>query len=250
MAQFKDHFSSASDNYKTFRPTYPAELFSWLAQQCDTAEKVWDCGTGSGQAALEHSKHFQQVLATDASEAQIIQAEVRNNITYRVSPAEVLDAPDQSFDLITVAQAIHWFDLSEFFKTIERVLKPGGHLAVWGYQFINTDTGLDQVIEHFHSNIVGPYWPPERKLLNDGYTDIPFPYPRIEVPEFSMRANWTLPHLIGYLNTWSAVKKYEQVNNNNPLQAIIPDLEKIWGAAQQTKCVYWPLNLYLGQKPY
>ena len=122
-------------------------------------------------------------------------------------------------------------------------------MAVWGYQFINTGTELDQVIEHFHSEIVGPYWPPERKLLNDGYTDIVFPYSRLNAPAFSMSAKWNLEHLIGYLNTWSAVKKYEEINNNNPLISILPELEKYWGEARQEKSVYWPLNIYLGQKP-
>ncbi|PCJ45892.1 MAG: SAM-dependent methyltransferase [Moraxellaceae bacterium] len=252
MPAFKDHFSSDSDSYKQYRPTYPTELFSWLAKQCDNRNNVWDCGTGSGQAAIEHSKHFQQVLATDASEAQISQAEAQSNITYRVSPAETLNVPgynSDSFDLITVAQAIHWFDLPEFFNTVERVLKPGGHLAVWGYQFINTGTEIDHLIKDFHSNILGPYWPPERKLLNDGYTEITFPYPRLATDSFSMQATWSFSQLIGYLNTWSAVKKYEEVNGTSPLSAIHAELKKCWGGAHSTRTVYWPLTIYLGKKP-
>ena len=249
MTQFKDHFSSNSDNYKQFRPTYPDTLFSWLASQCKNTDYVWDCGTGSGQAAVEHSKHFTRVLASDASEAQIQQAEIRENITYKVSPAELLDAPDQSFDLITVAQAIHWFNLPAFFSTVERVLKPGGYLAVWGYQFVHTGTALDNIIQRFHSQIVGPYWPPERSLLNEGYTKIDFPYERLETPEFSMTAAWNLEHFTGYLSTWSAIKKYQEANNHNPLELIAEELEVHWGDRTKTKNIAWPLNVYLGQKP-
>ena len=248
MSQFKDHFSSASNNYKTYRPNYPSELFTWLASQCKDTSSVWDCGTGSGQAAIEHSIHFSQVLATDASDAQIKQAEPRNNITYKVSPAEDLDVPDNSFDLITVAQAIHWFNLPKFFKTVDRVLKPGGLLAIWGYQFIHTDTEIDKLISHFHSNIVGPYWPTERKLLNEGYKDISFPYKRLPIPEFSMQVTWNLSQLTGYLDTWSAVKEYERINNHNPTKNITDQLEKLWGKGNETKSITWPLIMYLGKK--
>ena len=248
MPQFKDHFSSASNHYKAYRPTYPSELFSWLASQCKDTDYAWDCGTGSGQAALEHSKHFHNVLATDASEAQIKQAETSDNITYKVSPAEELDVPDNSFDLITVAQAIHWFDLPAFFKTVDRVLKPGGLLAIWGYQFIHTGTEIDELISHFHSNIVGPYWPPERKLLNEGYKDISFPYKRLPVPEFSMEATWNLSQLIGYLDTWSAVKEYERINLHNPTENITEKLKEAWGKSNKSKAIHWPLIMYLGKK--
>ncbi len=248
MSQFKDHFSSASNNYKTYRPNYPSELFTWLASQCKDTASVWDCGTGSGQAAVEHSKHFSQVLATDASDAQIKQAEPRGNITYKVSPAEELDAPDNCFDLITVAQAIHWFNLPKFFETVDRVLKPGGLLAIWGYQFIHTDTEIDKLISHFHTNIVGPYWPIERKLLNEGYKDISFPYIRLPTPEFSMEATWNLSQLTGYLDTWSAVKEYERINNHNPTKDIAGQLEQLWGKSSEAKSITWPLIMYLGKK--
>lgn len=248
MPQFKDHFSSASNHYKIYRPTYPSELFTWLANQCKDTANVWDCGTGSGQAAIEHSKHFGHVLATDASDAQIKQAEPRDNITYKVSPAEALDAPDNSFDLITVAQAIHWFDLPAFFKTVDRVLKPGGLLAIWGYQFIHTGTEIDKLISHFHSTIVGPYWPPERKLLNEGYKDITFPYKPLPVTEFSMEATWNLSQLTGYLDTWSAVKEYKKINNSNPTEKISNKLKTLWGESSETKLITWPLIMYLGKK--
>ena len=248
MPQFKDHFSSDSNHYKTYRPTYPKELFGWLADQCKDTGHVWDCGTGSGQAAIEHSKHFRKVLATDASEAQIKQAESRDNITYKVSPAEELDVSDNSFDLITVAQAIHWFDLPTFFRTVDRVLKPGGVLAIWGYQFIHTGTDVDRLISHFHSTIVGPYWPPERKLLNEGYKDITFPYKRLPIPAFSMEATWNLSQLIGYLDTWSAVKEYEKVNQRSPIKDIAEELEGLWGNSAESKSISWPLIMYLGKK--
>lgn len=248
MAEFKDYFSTASDDYKRFRPDYPSALYEYLAGIPPTTQMAWDVGCGNGQAAGQLARYFSQVHASDASATQVEQAIPSTNVIYHVAPAERIDSNDDSVDLITVAQAIHWFDHKRFFKEVDRVLKPGGVLAVWGYQLLYTDTDLDKVIEDFHRNVVGPYWPPERALLDDGYTRIEFPYPRTEVPEFFMRARWQFSHLIGYLNTWSAVKQYEKAQGHNPIEKHFKAIESAWGDTSCEKEIYWPLILYVGNK--
>lgn len=248
MAEFKDYFSTASDDYKLYRPQYPQALYQYLADIAPAAELAFDVGCGNGQASRELANHFQQVYASDASSAQIQQAEPHEKVHYLVSPAETINAPDASVDLITVAQAIHWFQHEAFFAEVDRVLKPNGILAVWGYQLLYTDTELDPLIEKFHTDIIGPYWPPERALLDNGYTRIAFPYARIETPQFYMNAQWKFSHLIGYLNTWSAVKQYEKAQGKNPIEQHFNEFEAAWGNLDREKKIYWPLILYVGKK--
>ena len=254
MADFKDYFSSASDDYKRFRPLYPAALFDYLANVSPSTALAWDCGCGNGQASVELAARFNRVIASDASAAQIDQAAQAPNLEYKVSPAEILATPDASLDLLTVAQAIHWFDHPRFFAEVDRALKPGGVLAAWGYQLLYTDTALDAVVENFHSNIVGPYWPPERALLDNGYSRISFPYPRASCPqesppEFRMTARWQFSHLLGYLNTWSAVKQFEKAHGRNPLADVFDVMLAAWGDPETARDIYWPLILYVGNKP-
>lgn len=159
---FKDHFSEIAARYAEFRPTYPAELFDWLASLCEEHETAWDCATGSGQAAAGLSKHFRKIIATDASAEQIAHAGGPNNVSFRVAPAEASGLADRSIDLVTVAQAAHWFDLTKFFAEAQRVLNPGGVLALWGYGRLDLPAGMDAIFQRFYSETVGPYWPPRR----------------------------------------------------------------------------------------
>ena len=248
MTTFKDYFSTASDDYKRYRPTYPAELFAYLAASAPTRSLAIDIGCGNGQASVMLAQHFSQVLATDASAAQIEQAQPCANVHYQASPAETIPAADHSADLVTVAQAIHWFDHPRFFAEVDRVLKPGGLLAIWGYQLLHTDSALDAVIAHFHGQVVGPFWPKERALLDNGYTRIDFPYPRLSTPDFYMRAHWRFSHLLGYLNTWSAVKQFEKANGHNPVEQEGEALLSAWGDPATERGIYWPLILYVGQR--
>ena len=242
-------FSTASDAYKQFRPQYPSALFQFLAQMSPSNSLAWDCGCGNGQASVVLANYFQHVIATDVSTQQIAEAEKANNVQYLISPAETIDADANSIDLITVAQAIHWFNHPVFFTEVDRVLKPNGIFAAWGYQLLYSDSPLDSVIEKLHTEIVGPFWPKGRELLDEGYTKIPFIYPREQVPPFKMQCRWQFSHLIGYLNTWSAVKAYENHHKENPIQPILPEIQEAWGDKSQTKTVYWPLILYVGKKP-
>jgi SAM-dependent methyltransferase len=246
---FKDYFSSASESYKRFRPVYPEDLYQYLAPIAPAKQVAWDIGCGNGQAAIELAKHFRQVIGTDASTEQIAQTQPAKNLAFFVSPAETINAADNSIDLITVAQAIHWFEHARFFKEVDRTLKPGGVFAAWGYQLLYTDTPLDDMIRSFHSEIIGPYWPPERALLDNGYTKVPFPYPRLRNPPFFMRTRWQFSELIGYLNTWSAVKQYELKQQRNPVELHIEEIKTAWGDTKKQLSIYWPLILYAGRKP-
>ncbi len=249
MSKPSDHFSSASDAYRQFRPSYPIELFQYLADLAPQNSRAWDCGCGNGQASAVLAEHFQRVDASDMSAAQVAEAIAKPNLHYHVSPAEMIEAEDQSLDLITVAQAIHWFDHPRFFNEVNRTLKPGGVLATWGYQLLYTDTALDEFIGHFHSQVVGPYWPPGRELLDEHYSRIPFPYPRLTPPQLRMEVRWNFSQLLGYLNTWSAVKYYQQDKGVNPVELHRHTLLKHWGRESRVQTVYWPLLLYVGQKP-
>ncbi len=247
MSGFKDHFSSASEHYAAYRPDYPPALFAWLAAQCTEHDMTWDCATGNGQAALGLAPHFRRVAATDASADQVRHAQPHPAIDYRVAPAEASGLPDRSVDLVTVAQAVHWFDLPRFHAEVARVLKPGGMLALWGYGRMALPGGMDAPFLRFYAETVGPYWPPERKLIDDAYRSLDFPFAEITAPAFAIEVEWTLPRLIGYLSTWSAVKRYQAAQGHDPLPALTAELEPLWGAADTAKTLQWPLFLRVGR---
>lgn len=249
MSGFKDYFSSASDQYRQFRPTYPLALFEFLAGAAPSALHAWDCGCGSGQASVMLAKFFEHVTASDASAAQIERAMSAPNIRYVVSRAEQIASGDNSLDLITVAQAFHWFAQADFFKEVARVLKPSGLLAVWVYGLMTVDKRFDSVLLEFYRNVVGPYWPPERAMVESGYADISFPFPTIETPTFWMQAEWDFSRIVGYLNTWSAVKQYEKAKGQNPVAVQSEILLNNWGKAEQLRQIKWPLFLTAVRKP-
>jgi SAM-dependent methyltransferase len=241
----KDNFSTHSDQYRQFRPTYPQDLFDFIYQHCLAFEQAWDCGTGNGQAALELAKRFKKVQASDISAAQLAQAPVHERIVYSQQAAEKTDFPAQSFDLICVAQAIHWFDFERFYAEAKRVLQPGGVLAAIGYGLTSSIPALDAVILHYYQNILGPFWDAERKQVEQAYQGIPFPFEEIKTLGFSSEFVWRFEHLLGYLQTWSAAKHYQQQKGHNPLDLVSEDLKLAWG--EEEKLVFrFPIFLRLG----
>ncbi|MBS0328423.1 MAG: class I SAM-dependent methyltransferase [Proteobacteria bacterium] len=247
MSVFKDHFSSASDRYAAYRPAYPPALFAWLSGLCPERDTAWDCASGSGQAALGLAPYFRRVVATDASAEQIRHAEPHPAIDYRVAPAEASGLGDHSVDLVSVAQAAHWFDLPRFYAEVTRVLKPGGMLALWGYGRMVLPGDMDVPFRHFYSDTVGPYWPPERALIDDAYRGLDFPFAEIDAPAFHIEVDWSLPRLIAYLSTWSAVKRYQAAHGQDPLPALMAELMPMWGDADTAKKLQWPLFIRAGQ---
>lgn len=244
---FKDHFSAQAPDYARFRPAYPAELFAWLAGVAPARATAWDCGTGSGQAAAGLAAHFRQVIATDPSRSQLEHAEPHPNIDYRCASAEVSLLDTASIDLVTVAQAIHWFDLETFFAEVRRVLKPGGVIAAWTYTLLDVEAGIDALLGDFYKNVVGPYWPPERKMVDDRYRSLPFPFQPIAAPAFEIRTVWTREDLIGYLGTWSATRACLKATGSDPLADFGRRLAPLWPDAAQRKTLRWPLHLRVGR---
>jgi SAM-dependent methyltransferase len=247
MPRFKDHFSANAKNYAAYRPAYPAHLFTYLAAQTGHHDLAWDCATGSGQAARGLARYYAAVLASDASAEQIGHATKQAKVRYQVAAAEASGLASASVDLITVAQAAHWFDLPNFYAEARRVLRPGGILALWCYERLSVNPEIDAVIEPFYSEVLGPYWPPERHWVECGYRDLPFPFREQPVPAFEMRARWTLEQLLGYAATWSAVKNHRAALGSDPLPALRAALETRWISNAERKTIKWPLSLRLGR---
>jgi len=227
----KDNFSSRADKYAQFRPTYPEALFDHLFRLSPSKGAAWDCGTGNGQIAQRLAAVFHTVRATDISRQQLDNAVRLPNIHYSVQPAEKTSFPDHSFDLVTVGQAIHWFDLDAFYAEASRTLKPGGILAVIGYNLPQFNAAIDTVIADFYRKVVGPYWDKERRYIDENYKTIPFPYADLPVPAFTIEVQWPFDHLIGYIGTWSAVKHYQKEKGEDPVRLVEPRLKTAWGEA-------------------
>ncbi|GLU55583.1 class I SAM-dependent methyltransferase [Dyadobacter frigoris] len=243
----KDNFSSHSRQYSVFRPTYPDEAIEFILNLVNNKTNVWDCGTGNGQLAGKLSPFFQHVYATDISENQIMNAVRKDNITYEVVSAENVTFNENFFDLITVAQAIHWFDFDNFYEKVRHTLKPDGIIAVIGYNLMTIDGECDKIIHRLYSDILGDtYWDKERKYLDEQYKTIPFPFQEIQAPSFSQKVKWNLDELIGYLNTWSAVQHFIKKNGTNPVDEVRKDFEKMWGKEKQ-KEVTFPTLLRIGK---
>jgi len=249
-AAFHDHFSELAKRYVDFRPHYPSDLFDYLATLLPRNSLIWDCAAGSGQATIDLAARFDKVIATDGSAEQLASASQLPNVDYRVALAEQSGLADNSIDLITVAQALHWFTHDRFFHEVNRVLKPGGLLAVWVYATNRLEgEEVDAIVQDYYSNIVGPYWPPERKMTENGYSTIPFPFPQItHVPSFRMEARWTLDQLLGYFSTWSATNRFIKATGHNPLGALRETLAAVWGDPSRPRLVTWPLSFRVGRK--
>lgn len=242
-----DHFTAVAGQYATFRPTYPEALFDWLASIAPGQQQAWDCGAGSGQATVPLSRRFGHVLATDISEAQLAAAPRLPNVEYRIAPAEASRLPDASADLITVAQAMHWFELPRFYAEVRRVLKPGGVIAVWGYnRLLLPDAAIQSAIDHFYEHTIGAYWPAERVHVENGYRDLDFPFPRIAPPHFALTQQWQRAQLCGYLRSWSAVGRFKAAHGHDP----VDELERILAAhwpEEKVMTVEWPLFVHCGR---
>jgi len=243
---FRDHFSSASPAYAAFRPTYPAELFRMLAERAPGRRLAWDCATGSGQAALGLAGQFKRVVATDASRAQVASATPHPAVAYRVAPAEASGLADGTVDLVTAAQALHWFDIPGFFAEARRVLVPRGAIAVWCYGLMTISPEVDREVARFYSETVGPYWPTERALVEAGYRTIDFPFEEFPVPEMAIEAQFDLRRLAGYLGTWSATLRFREDQGADPVGPLIDSLRSLWGPSEQGRAVRWPLSIRAG----
>ena len=244
---FADHFSSVSAGYVAFRPRYPNALFAVLAEAAPAREAVWDCATGTGQAAIGLARHFAHVVATDASEEQIARATPHPRVTYRVARAEASDLQDRSVDLVTAAQAVHWFDRPRFWAEAHRVLRPRGVVAVWTYWSFSITPELDAIVQRFYRDTVGPFWPPERKLTEDRYRTIEFPFDEFTVPEFTIEQPLTLEDVAGYIRTWSATRGFVHRHGRDPVEDLVTELAPVWGDPRSPRLARWPVAVRAGR---
>ena len=188
---------------------------------------------------------FDRVVATDASEKQITNAQWHERVEYRVAPAEKSGIQSSALDLIVVAQALHWFDLDRFYAEARRVLKPDGVLAASAYNLLHINSAIDEVVNRYYYDVVGPFWPPERKLVEE-FADLPFPFHEIDPPKFEMTASWDLDHLVGYLRTWSSTQRFIAAKGCDPVKRVSDELGRAWGTPERTRNVSWPLILRVG----
>lgn len=240
----KDRFSNHAKQYAAFRPAYPKALYDFIFGHVKNFDSAWDAGTGNGQVARDLALRFKKVFATDISEKQLANATRAENIQYSIAGEEP-NFPDSSFDLITTAQAIHWFHIPKFYNEVNRVGKKDAVIAVWGYGLLNIHPDIDKTLQNFYVNIVGPYWDKERRLIDDHYKTIPFPFEEIVTPAFHISVDWTLPEFQGYLSTWSSVQKYIHANRVNPVGDFIKEIRPLWKSDRQK--INFPLFLRLGK---
>jgi len=246
--KFKDYFSQHAEIYSRSRPGYPTELFDFLAKISPDTKLAWDCATGNGQAALSLSDYFEHVIASDASKEQISHAIQRKNILYMVVPAEHSSITEKTVDLITVATAIHWFKLEEFYQEVNRVLKPNGVIAVWAYDCPMVTEKINKVILHLSNNILKNYWPKEVKMVNNRYQHLPFPFQSILTPKFITKRNWNMEQLMDFMMSWSSSQNYLQITKKNPLDLITSRLKEAWEDPNQEREVCWEIYLKAGKK--
>lgn len=245
--KFRDHFSGHAAQYAEFRPRYPRALFEYLAEISPSQRLAWDCATGSGQAASGLAEFFGEVTATDASREQLKNAIPHPKVQYRFAPAEQSGLPAQSFDLVTVAQALHWFDLPVFFCEAKRVLRPNGVIAIFAYALLKSTPAIDERIALFYTDTTGPFWPPERAIVDAGYREIEFPFEEMEAPAFHLAEDWTLDHLLGYLRTWSATQRFMTERGFDPVRKLEQEIQPLWGDPKVARRILWPLHFRVGR---
>jgi len=243
-----DHFGKIAASYAEHRPSYPAGLFQWLAEECVSHDMAWDCGAGNGQASIALANHFEKVIATDLSDSQIANAKTHARVEYRVATAEASGLPSSCADIVTIAQALHWFDLEKFYSEVRRVLKPDGLIAAWSYgMIVVTNDATNDCLQHFYRHVIGPYWPPERHHVETGYRDLAFPFERIKTPNLTMNVEWTLNQLLGYLRSWSASARYHSATGIDAVNELSNELITTLPTSEEFIEVQWPLSILAGR---
>lgn len=243
----KDLFSLQAGAYAKFRPVYPIALYTFLYQQCAAKNVAWDCATGNGQVAQQLASSFHQVFASDISAQQLAKATSAANIQYAIAPATAVPLADNCVDLITVAQAYHWFAGPAFFDEALRVAKPGAPIAVWGYDRLTTPyEHINEYLDFFYHQVVGPFWDPERKHVENHYRDLYFPAPSLPVPELAICDTWSCETMVGFWSTWSSLQRYRESKQSDPLPQAEKELRRRWPSGQMIP-VKFPIFLWLGR---
>ena len=244
---FKDHFSGHAAAYCEARPQYPDELFAYIASLTSAHELAVDCACGNGQASAGLARHYAHVIANDASEAQLRQASPQSNMTLLACTAERQPLRAGTLDVFAVAQAAHWFDFERFYPEVRRVLKPRGVLVLWAYGLTTVTPGIDAIVQQFYTEVVGEYWPPERRYIEEEYRTLPFALTDIPVPQLEMAHAWNLDEFLAYIETWSAVQRYRTARSADPMPDLRARLAPVWNSTATRRSVVWPLYLRVGR---
>lgn len=248
MTTARNWFDTGGSAYALFRPEYPAGLALFLAQTVGGRGCAVDVGCGNGQLTRQIAEHFDRVVGIDPSADQIANAQPHTAIAYLCAPAEQLPLPDGSVSLITAAQAAHWFDLPRFYSEARRVAEHGAVIALISYGVLRLASGdLQDRFDRFYTHEIGPYWPPERKLVDSGYADIAFPFEKMPYPAMTIDRVWELGDFLGYLSTWSAVRRVNEAGRDDILERFVRDISALWGDPARKLPVSWPINMRLGR---
>ncbi len=247
MSTFKDHFSSTASRYAVHRPVYPRAVAAALADRSPGRDLAWDAGCGSGQLSVVLGEVFEQVVATDASAEQIAAATPHPRVRYAVARAESSGLPEASVDCAVAAQAAHWFDLDAYYREVRRVGRPGALVALVTYAVLEVEPEIERVVDHFYRQTLEGHWPPERRLVEEGYRSLPFPFEPVEAPALALEHRWNADQLLGYVGTWSAVQSLRKAGRGADLEKFGAALREAWGDPDEPRLIRWPLSLRLGR---
>ncbi|MGB6007415.1 class I SAM-dependent methyltransferase [Castellaniella sp.] len=242
----RNWFEQGGRAYARFRPEYPPQLAAFLASIAPDHRMAVDVGCGNGQLTQLLAPHFEAVVGLDPSADQIENAVPGERITYQRAPAEQLPLADGAASLITAAQAAHWFDLPGFYREARRVARAGGILALISYGVLDLEPALNERFQKFYRDEIGPYWPPERKLVDTGYATIDFPFEELAAPPLEIRLQWHLSEFLGYLLTWSAVRRAKEAGREEVLLNFAGDIASAWGDENVRRSIAWPINMRIG----
>jgi len=246
--EFPDHFSSVAAGYAAYRPQYPAALFDWLASVCPRHDVAWDCACGSGQASKPLTSHFALVVGTDASPTQVAKAGAHEKSRFVVADSKQAPLADGTVDLVTVAQALHWFAGEAFYAEVRRVVRSGGIFAAWTYGMPSIEVeDVERLVHDFISGPLGPFWPPEVEMVLDNYTSIDLPFEELEAPTFELDLEWSFERFLGFVRTWSAVGRYLEEHGEDPVPCFAVELSALWGGEEALLPVSYRLGLRVGR---
>lgn len=236
-----EQFSKQAALYAQFRPDYPKEMYDFIFKHLTSRKYAWDCATGSGQIAKYLAKHFDKVYATDTSIEQLSHAPKIANVEYRKSSAEDSGLQANYFDLITVGQAIHWFNFEQFYTEVRRLAKKDALLAVIGYGMVRINESINPIINDLYEVAFGAHYAEARTYIDNEYQTIPFPFKEIQTPKFENTFDWSIDQLEGYFSSWSAIQKMK----SDPVATTIRQIKKI--TSEQNFSVTFPIFMRLGK---
>ncbi|MEP1444958.1 MAG: class I SAM-dependent methyltransferase [Paraglaciecola sp.] len=240
-------FADKSDLYASARPQYPSALFTFISDLVKNYDQAWDCATGNGQAAIGLAQKFKTVQATDISPQQVANSLLKSNIHYSVSPAEQTTFTNNQFDLVSVAQALHWFDFEKFWPEVNRVLKPDGLFVTFAYAWFTVSQTIDLAVEKYIKHVIAPYWPVNNQLVWNHYQDVDFPFVKLKTPELTLQNHWDLQQFMDYMHTWSATRRCIEAKGMDFFEQAKIQIGNQWGPPKKKRLVISPLTVIAGK---